>query len=431
MAGSSTHSSIHSSGSETEGEESSETLRHIYQKAWAKVRCLEDVDQILELDNRDRIKEIVSKGLRDEAAKMLKLEKDPLKGLRRVLRYMHMENLPTYHLQSETCEVVQAIQYFNVRVIPEVEGPDVALVANPQIMMFPMSALHLLTPATHSSFVCIALNHYVLKLPPGASERALIANGPKIWQYRGEAIRELSRRVADKKTMYSLATITSVVVFLTNELQAQTLPNWRTHIDVLLRIIKIHGGLMKMYRSAYYMHPTVVLFYLVVISSNCTSPAHDQVVIAPTVHEELENITELYQELFPYCLCPPPVFHHIVRVSHLRREASQRLIEGGDITDLTLKAAELLSQIEAFGVRDWAQPGADFDDRLLHHVARIVGSATRHSTDKAKSREARGLTFNAYEDSTCLKTPEEIRYLAASGRRSGGRVQRRGEAQMD
>lgn len=84
-----------------------------------------------------------------------------------------------------------------------------------------MGHLHLLTPATHNSFVCIALQHYVLRLPPGASEKALVANGPKIWQYRGEAIRELSRRVADPRTMYSLATITSVVVFLTNEVRGQ------------------------------------------------------------------------------------------------------------------------------------------------------------------------------------------------------------------
>lgn len=88
-------------------------------------------------------------------------------------------------------------------------------------MFFPMGHLHLLTPATHNSFVCIALQHYVLRLPPGASEKALVANGPKIWQYRGEAIRELSRRVADPRTMYSLATITSVVVFLTNEVRGQ------------------------------------------------------------------------------------------------------------------------------------------------------------------------------------------------------------------
>ncbi|KAF1978820.1 hypothetical protein BU23DRAFT_524363 [Bimuria novae-zelandiae CBS 107.79] len=336
----------------------------MYQKAFADLQSLDQVDQIMMLENRDKIEEVLRKGSKDEASKMLKMEKDPLKGLRRVLRYIRLEKLPTYNLQSDTSEVVQAIQYFNTRVIPENTGPEFALVHNPQIMFFPMSALHLLTPAMHSSFVCIALQHYILRLPPGASKQALVANGPKIWQYRGEAIRELSRRVSDQRTMYSLATITSIVVFLTNELQAQTLPDWRTHIDSLMRIIKIRGGLMKLYRSTFYMHPTVVLFHLVVVASNSTSPADDQVVLAPTLKDELDNAEELYHELFPYCLCPPPVFFFIIRVTHLRREASQAQVLGDDIIDLMLLARGLLSQIEGFLVNDWAQPGDDYVDWL-------------------------------------------------------------------
>lgn len=84
-------------------------------------------------------------------------------------------------------------------------------------MFFPLSALHLLTPSTHSSFVCIALYHYILRLPSGAKEKALVMNAPKIWQYRGEALRELIERVSNPKTMYSFTTITSLLVFLTNE----------------------------------------------------------------------------------------------------------------------------------------------------------------------------------------------------------------------
>jgi hypothetical protein len=98
---------------------------------------------------------------------------------------------------------------------------EYTLVYNPQMMFFPPSALHLLTPASHSTFVCIALQHYSLRLPSGASEQALIANGPKIWQYRGEAIRELSRRVADKKTAYGLATIISIITFMANEVSTE------------------------------------------------------------------------------------------------------------------------------------------------------------------------------------------------------------------
>ena len=111
----------------------------------------------------------------------------------------------------------------------------------------------------------------------------------------------------------------------------------------------------------------------VIVSSNSTSPADDQVVLAPTLKDELDNVEELYHELFPYCLCPPPVFFYIIRVSHLRREASQVLVLGDDLTDLILLATDLISQIESFEVKDWAQPGDDYDDWFA------IGSAYKHA----------------------------------------------------
>lgn len=108
------------------------------------------------------------------------------------------------------------------------------------------------------------------------------------------------------------------------------------------------------------------------VFGNCTSPANDQIVIAPTAEEDLENITEMFHELFPYCLCPPPVFYLIVEINHLRRQASQRHANGGDLLDLSLKAAGLLAKIGDFDVNDWAQPGPNFDEWLT------LGSVFKH-----------------------------------------------------
>ena len=88
-----------------------EELRHMYQKAYADTRRPSDLDKILLLENKDRIVQVLESGSVEEAAKMLRLEKNPLGGLRRILRYMLREDLPTYHLRDESCEVVQAIQY--------------------------------------------------------------------------------------------------------------------------------------------------------------------------------------------------------------------------------------------------------------------------------------------------------------------------------
>lgn len=103
--------SIETIGSEEESKADQEESRNLYHKKLADVRKVEDIDEIMHFASQDKIEEIVSKGLVQEAARILKLEKDPLKGLRRVLRYLRLEQIPTYNLQSDTCEVVQAIDY--------------------------------------------------------------------------------------------------------------------------------------------------------------------------------------------------------------------------------------------------------------------------------------------------------------------------------
>ena len=91
--------------------------RMIYHSSLAKIESPEEADRVISIESKEQIKKVLKNGSREEAAKMLSLERDPLKGLRRVLRYMHMENLPTYNLRSEACEVVQAIHYCTSRPI--------------------------------------------------------------------------------------------------------------------------------------------------------------------------------------------------------------------------------------------------------------------------------------------------------------------------
>lgn len=107
--------------------------------------------------------------------------------------------------------------------------------------------------------------------------------------------------------------------------------------------------------------------------SNSTSPAHDQINLAPTLKEELDNVEELYHELFPYILSPPAVFFYVIRISHMRGKVSQAIILEGDLTDYSQLATDLLSQIRSFSVDDWAQPGADWEDWLA------IGSAWKHA----------------------------------------------------
>jgi hypothetical protein len=115
------------------------------------------------------------------------------------------------------------------------------------------------------------------------------------------------------------------------------------------------------------MSPSVVVY------ANCSSPAGTQVFTNPSVEDFLSEIDEMYSELFPYGLCPPSLFHELVRINYLRYEASQALLNYDDVSDLSLRAQECLARIEAFTPHDWAQPGANFDQWLT------IGSIYKHS----------------------------------------------------
>lgn len=79
---------------------------------YAKASELYKADNLaVELSDRARLRMVVSRGLKNEAKTILNIEGDPLAVLRRMMRMMELEDLPTYNLRSETCEVVQAVQY--------------------------------------------------------------------------------------------------------------------------------------------------------------------------------------------------------------------------------------------------------------------------------------------------------------------------------
>lgn len=88
-----------------------EELQNLYMNAIADAQSVDDVDRLVQFASQTEIEEIVKSGLEKEAKKFLRIEKDPMEGLKRILRFMRQENLPAYNLLSDTCEVVQTIQY--------------------------------------------------------------------------------------------------------------------------------------------------------------------------------------------------------------------------------------------------------------------------------------------------------------------------------
>jgi hypothetical protein len=109
------------------------------------------------------------------------------------------------------------------------------------------------------------------------------------------------------------------------------------------------------------------------VFANSSSPAAIQLITTPSLDTFLADVSEIYEELFPYCLCPPSLYQELIRINYLRYEASQSLFSCDDVTDLTNRAQQILTRIEAFDPRDWAQPGDNFDEWLT------IGSVHKHS----------------------------------------------------
>ncbi|KAF1938743.1 hypothetical protein EJ02DRAFT_409887 [Clathrospora elynae] len=311
---------------------------------------------------------VVSKGLHTEAAEILRSKRDPLKRLERLLGFMYQHDLPPYDLSSETCAVVQAVQYYNLRIHPKYKASG-ELAPNPAIVTFPLHTLYLLPPAIHHTVVCISLNHYIHNLPLDANRAVITTNRSKVYYHRGAAIQALSRYVGQEKTRCSDLTIASIIIFMCLELQTPIFPDWRSHAKGLQRLLDLRGGVKKVTSEAPHMTSSLVLYVLIVTLGNACSPSWDQIEISGTFDRTVDDVTELYSLIFPYILCPLRLFSEIICTNHLRLKASTALFPCDVDAAHTLEGFDVLARIEAFSPGDWAQPGTSlgtfYDEWLL------------------------------------------------------------------
>lgn len=83
-----------------------------YRQAFIDYQGSEARDHAFIRNHRDRIEHVINEAIHEENTEIFgNFERDPIKGLERMLHYMDLEDLPRYNLQSESCEVVQAVQY--------------------------------------------------------------------------------------------------------------------------------------------------------------------------------------------------------------------------------------------------------------------------------------------------------------------------------
>jgi hypothetical protein len=81
----------------------------------ANTATIKDIDDdLMSLADRITIELVVSEHRHEEAQKIMKKAKTPekaMESLEHVLRWMKQEDLPSYDLRDDTCEIVQAVHY--------------------------------------------------------------------------------------------------------------------------------------------------------------------------------------------------------------------------------------------------------------------------------------------------------------------------------
>ncbi|XPS68897.1 hypothetical protein M3J09_001176 [Ascochyta lentis] len=319
--------------------------------------------RIVQIGGQKNLKAVVERGQYWEAALLLQSERQPLERLRRLLWVMETQDLPSYeHLSNETCEVVQAVNYFNTRIYPDVKETD-SLAPNAAVIHFPVWALHVLPPAMHHTLVCLGLNHFIHSLPAGVDRVTIASHRSKIYKYRGHAIRSLSETVAKEKTRSSDLTISSILMFMAMEVQNSSSGDWRSHANGMKRLIDMRGGFATLIREAPYLTSALVIYVLIVTFSNSLGPAPEHINITEPLDEHIQEVQKVYSLVFPYVLCPPSLFIEIIRINRLRQEITASPFENE--SQNSLQALDILARIGSFAPEDWAQPGEHHYEWLL------------------------------------------------------------------
>ncbi|UPX10496.1 uncharacterized protein EKO05_0001154 [Ascochyta rabiei] len=340
-----------------------EQAEHIVLNATKHASSSSVAARIMQIGGKRSLKAVVERGQYWEAALLLQSERQPLEKLRRLLRVMEVQDLPSYeYLSNETCEVVQAVNYFNTRIYPDVKETD-SLAPNAAVIHFPVWALHVLPPAMHHTLVCLGLNHYIHSLPPGVDRAIIASQRSKIYKYRGHAIRSLSEYVAKEKTRCSDLTISSILMFMAMEVQNSSSGDWRSHAIGIKQLIDMRGGFATLIREASYLTSALVIFVIIVTFSNSLGPASEHINITKSLEDHVQEVEKVYTLVFPYVLCPPSLFVEIIRINRLRQEITASPFE--DESQCVLQALDLLARIEAFAPENWAQPGEYYDQWLL------------------------------------------------------------------
>ncbi|KAI0427593.1 hypothetical protein F5Y09DRAFT_27821 [Xylaria sp. FL1042] len=189
---------------------------------------------------------------------------------------------------------------------------------------------HLLPAPIQGLFILFALGYQIHQFPPDveANVRARAQSAVSFWTY--QVIRTLNEEMAQEQNRTSDGTITGVLMLMMASQQMQPSSDWRHHYHGLMHMMRLRGGVEKVWHECPHMHSGILSMVLGEVFANTTSPSQD--LVTELSHpKHLDFLRSAWGEsgdvssAYVGSICPPSLFSNVIQINHLRALATQRV----------------------------------------------------------------------------------------------------------
>ncbi|WPH04213.1 Hypothetical protein R9X50_00710200 [Acrodontium crateriforme] len=274
---------------------------------------------------------------------------DPTSHDIEALQTSSMKTLVRKPLRGEIDDIAESLYIRNITIVPYLFTGETQ--PSPFIQEFVLSNL-----SEASRFINVALVLGALDVKSRANYRVKSTELWRFHYYKDLAIKALNRNLSDVQTRTSDVTFQNIFCFLVLELYVTTTPVWEPHVNAIVTLIKMRGGLGHFIRSSPDIAADIYELLVQFLVSNTSTPPCRQI----PLFSDPETIEFMDQSkrfgTVPYFPCPHPLIMLILEVTNLRQRIYEdKRIIAEDISPSTnINAArELILRIKNFSPSNW------------------------------------------------------------------------------
>ncbi|GAP92431.2 putative C6 zinc finger domain-containing protein [Rosellinia necatrix] len=235
-----------------------------------------------------------------------------------------VDSIMRYDIWCENFAGIEASYIYNVEMYER--STPLKLLRHDGEFKMPLATIARILPAAIKGlFIIFALGHQMYKLPGDAEENVRDRARSAIAFWTCQVIRTLNEDIAEEETRASDGTMTGVLMLMLADQQIQASSRWRLHYSGLMKMVRMRGGVEKLWHERPHMHNTIQTWVLGEVFANTTSPSNDQLMVL--THPKRLAFTESTWATIPPVyigsICPPPLFRAVIRINHLRALASR------------------------------------------------------------------------------------------------------------